>query len=415
MERETNTMKKWTALLLALVMVFTMALAIAEEESADIAFTVNGESVSAALVMQYAEYQQANGYTETVDYEQAIIGLTENMIVNQKIKEMGLDQFTEDEKNAFLLDAQAQWDAAIDEYVSYYLAEDTEEARAQAKQDAEAFYGAYGYSVEVLYDDMLLNESFSRLIEYMTSTGDVTVTDEEVVQAFMEYARMDEEYFKGQVPTYEYYTQYSGYQALYVPEGYRGITHILLQVDEELLTQYQTLSAQLEEEGATVTQEDVDAALQAVLASRQEDIDAIYSRLENGESFEALIAEFGTDPGMQDAQYLAEGYQVHKESIVYDPVFTAAAFSEKMLKPGDVSDPVVGSYGIHILCYLRDIPAGVVELTDDMKAQLYESMVMDKQNAVVMAQMEAWVAESVVVRNEDVIASLAVSETTEAE
>lgn len=415
MERETNTMKKWTALLLALVMVFTMGMAIAEEESADIAFTVNGESVSAALVMQYAEYQQANGYTETVDYEQAITGLTENMIVNQKIREMGLDQFTEDEKNAFLLDAQAQWDAAIDEYVSYYLTEDTEEARAQAKLDAEAFYGAYGYSVEVLYDDMLLNESFNRLIEYMTSTGDVTVTDDEVVQAFMEYAQMDEEYFKGQVPTYEYYTQYSGYQALYVPEGYRGITHILLQVDEELLTQYQTLSAQLEEEGATVTQADVDAALQAVLASRQEDIDAIYSRLENGESFETLIAEFGTDPGMQDAQYLAEGYQVHKESIVYDPVFTAAAFSEKMLKPGDVSDPVVGSYGIHILCYLRDIPAGVVELTDDMKAQLYESMVSDKQNAVVMAQMEKWVAESVVVRNEDVIASLAASETTEAE
>ena len=81
-------MKKWTALLLALVMIFTMGAAIAEDESADIAFTVNGEGVSAALVMQYAEYQYANGYTETVDYEQAIIGLTENMIVNQKMATM---------------------------------------------------------------------------------------------------------------------------------------------------------------------------------------------------------------------------------------------------------------------------------------------------------------------------------------
>lgn len=388
---------------------------VVDDPELEIALTVNGDDISAALVMQYAEYQEANGYTETVDYEQAINALIEIVLVNQKIKELGLDQYTEDEKAAFMLDAQLQWDTAISEYVSYYLTEDTEEARAQAKADAEAYYGAHGYSVEVLYDQMLNNESFNRLLEHMMATGDVTVTDEEVRQAFMEYAQMDEMYFKGQIPTYEYYTQYSGYQALYVPEGYRGVTHILLQVEEELLTNYQNLAAQLEEEGTTVTQADVDAALQAVLASRQEDMDSIYARLENGESFETLIAEFGTDPGMQDARYLAEGYPVHKESIVYDPVFTAAAFSEKMVQVGDVSDPVVGSYGIHILYYLRDLPAGVVEMTEDIRAQIYDSLLMDKQNTVVNAQMQKWVEESTVVRNEEVIASLSVSESLEME
>ena len=86
------------ALLLVLVMVFTMGMAIAEDETGDIAVIVNGESVSAALVMQYAEYQLANGYTETLDYETAITDLTENVIINQKIRELGLDQFTDAEK-----------------------------------------------------------------------------------------------------------------------------------------------------------------------------------------------------------------------------------------------------------------------------------------------------------------------------
>lgn len=35
--------------------------------------------------------------------------------------------------------------------------------------------------------------------------------------------------------TYEFYKNYYGYQFHYVPEGYRGIIHILLKVDEELI------------------------------------------------------------------------------------------------------------------------------------------------------------------------------------
>ena len=35
-------------------------------------------------------------------------------------------------------------------------------------------------------------------------------------------------------------------------------------------------------------------------------------------------------------------------------------------KVGDVSNPIVGQYGVHILQYLRDVPGGAVELTDEM-------------------------------------------------
>ena len=62
------------------------------------------------------------------------------------------------------------------------------------------------------------------------------------------------------------------------------------------------------------------------------DIDAIYTALEQGESFQNLIAAYGTDPGMKDEATLAAGYKVHKDSMMYDSAFTEGAFQEKMQK-----------------------------------------------------------------------------------
>lgn len=406
-------MKKWLSLLLALVMVMTMSAAFADEETADVALTVNGDPISAALVMQYAEYQVQQGNTETLDYEQAISDLIVNQLANQKIKELGFDQYTDAEKEAFMLDAQAEWQQLIDQYVAYYLTEDTEEARAQAAKDAEAFYTAYGYSVEMLYNNMMISENFERLQAYMISTQDTTVTDEEVIAAFQMYAEQDKNVFENNVFMYEAYQQYYGYESWYIPEGYRGVTHILLEVDEALLNEYATLLAQKEEEGSAVTQEQVDAACQAVIASRQADIDTIYARLENGESFETLIAEFGTDPGMTNPDYLRDGYAVHPETVTMVSAFVEGAFAENMQNVGDVSDPVVSEFGIHIVYYLRDIPGGIVEMTEEIKASCYDMLKTQKENEVINGLLEAWKGESTIVRNEEVIASLGVTEEAE--
>ena len=42
---------------------------------------------------------------------------------------------------------------------------------------------------------------------------------------------------------------------------------------------------------------------------------------------------------MLNTDNLRDGYPVHKESIVYDPAFTSAAFSDRMNRVGDVSNP----------------------------------------------------------------------------
>lgn len=105
------------------------------------------------------------------------------------------------------------------------------------------------------------------------------------------------------------------------------MTQILLQVDSELMSNYQGLQASLEEaqdeaekanEGdasatadaqatadasaeptaTPVTQADVDAAYAAILASVQPTVDEIKAKLATGTPFADLIAEYNTDPGM---------------------------------------------------------------------------------------------------------------------
>ncbi|MBE5786094.1 MAG: hypothetical protein E7324_00975 [Clostridiales bacterium] len=87
-----------------------------------------------------------------------------------------------------------------------------------------------------------------------------------------------------------------------------------------------------------------------------------------------------------------------------------------MLKPGDVSDPVVGSYGIHILYYLRDIPGGYVELDENIYSQIESYLVSEKTNAAISEAMAAWKADaSIVYHQENIDAVLGAASSPEAE
>jgi len=409
-------MKKLSRLL-ALVLALCLALpvfALAEvTEGAEAAvedpvlFTFDEKEVTLSQVENILFNLMSNGYLSDYDYETAIEYLIQNMLAEKQIEKLGLKQFTEEEMDAFRAEAQATWDSAVESNLSYFLSEDTEEGRQQARETLEQYYYSMGINLDVLVEDMVMQAAFEKLYDVILEGKDIAVSEEEVRAAFADYVAQDQQMFEGNVSMYEMYSSYYGYVSMYMPEGFRGVTHILLDVDEELMNAYTAAQAALEEEseeGATVTQADVDAALAAILESRKDDIDAIYNWLENGETFENLIGIYGTDPGMENEVYLKEGYAVHKDSITYDPVFTAAAFSEKMQKPGDISDPVVSSFGIHILYYLRDIPSGAVELTDDIYAEIENYLVSTKTNTAYSEAMAAWRAEAQIVYNDEAIA-----------
>ena len=57
-----------------------------------------------------------------------------------------------------------------------------------------------------------------------------------------------------------------------------------------------------------------------------------------------------------------------------------------------ISDPVISSFGIHILYYLRDVPAGPMEITEEERAQLQSDIEEENLNLAFSEYFDAWVA-----------------------
>ena len=413
--------------------------------------TVNGESIMSdnsamsQLVNYYVEYYAAQGYDTddesflTVVKDLGLRWAIEDALYRQKAAELGVADMTEEQKAELEAAAKEIWEEIVSYFVSLQgLADDaSEEDKAAARADALAtIESMYGYTESSYiegyvesYQEVQMRENVEKAI-----LGEITLSDEEESEYFNELVEEDRQQYEGQIFMYEYMTSYAGQTSFYVPEGYRGVTHILLNVDQELMDNYTNLSAKLEEqeEAATsdeaveqtegeaaaaetaapaegeagpeateepVTEEMVAAARQAILDSVQPTVDEIMAKYNAGTPFADLIAEYGNDPGMQEEPYKSKGYAVHAESILYDPAFTAGAMS--LEKVGDVSEPILGSYGIHLIHYTRDIPAGAVELTDEEREDLRAQALSEKENDQVEALTSAWLEAADIQYTED--------------
>lgn len=415
-------LKKILALLTAVLLLCGAALAESSVAEDAVVATINGQEITVAELENNAQLLYNAGYVETYpDYDAALESMIREAVVKDHLQKAGYLDYSEEELAAFTNDAQAQWDQLVSTYVERYLTEDTEEARATLKTQAEQYFATMGGSVEVLTDDLMYNAAMEKLQEDLT--GGYVPTEEEIQQVFDLYGAQYQAQYENNVGMYEFYTQYYGYESWYVPEGYRAVIHILLNVDADVLKAYTDAQAALDEAESAEDPDEAaiaeakaaaEAAKAAVIASRQDVIDDIYARLEKGESFQSLIAEYGNDPGMQDEVTLAEGYHVHPESILWDPAFTEGAFQEGMRQPGDVSQPVVGTYGIHILYYLKDVPGGLL-MTDSIHDEIYEYLLSSKASNAFNAGYAEWQQELEIVRNDAVLEQLKAEAEAEAE
>ena len=327
-------------------------------------------------------------------------------LLRQEAARLGLDQITEEDEASLATQNSELWEEAISTYIQNNLnlsEEATDAEKEAARASAINFYESQGYTMDSTLADARQALVYERTIAELCK--DVEVTDEMIQAEFDTAVEADKDQYDGNIGMYEYMTQYYGQPSYYQPSGYRGVTHILLKVDDALLQNYLDLSAKLEEQAERVetgtdaeataapeateepvTQEQVDAAEAAVIASVQPTVDEIMAKFQAGTEFLTLVDEYGTDPGMQSDPYRTEGYPVHQDSIIWDPAFIKGAFSVDHV--GEVSKPVVGNNGVHLVYYLRDVPAGPVELTDEIKAELREQLVEAAENEAVGEAVE---------------------------
>ena len=178
--------------------------------------------------------------------------------------------------------------------------------------------------------------------------------------------------------------------------------------DEETKASYDEQVAALEETLATAqtTLDESSAKLETVTAEAYDEILAtaedVLARAQAGEDFDSLIETYGQDTGMNNEPNKSRGYLVCDGLSIYEQSFQDAAMA--LEKVGDVSAELVKtSYGYHILQYATDIAAGEVEYTDEIKSNIYDTLLSDAKDAAYEAAVTQWVSEAKVTTNSKVM------------
>lgn len=377
------------ACLLALALLMGMT-AFAAEGDDPVLFTFNGTEVyQSEVIRRAAAYGQAQLISSDTAYDEAI----EYMIVNQLVPEaraaeLGLDQFTDAELAEINAEAAEYYEQQLDAYVEGMGANLSDSEKEGFREELRAYWNEMGTTVESAQETHRFNKVKARLLETM----DVEISDEEIAQVYEEQVQKDEDFFKDNILAYEYFTEYLNSDVWYVPEGYRGVLQILLYADEALCDAY---------EDAVSAGEGVEEAAQAIIASKQSAIDAIYARLDAGEDFVSVMLDYTQDPGMDDDR-IASGYPVHVKSTVWGKEFATGAFSEEMQQVGDVSQPIASKYGVHILYYLRDIPGGRIAMDERIRESITTYLTNQKRVDI----LASWADDYELTYNQDAIDAL---------
>lgn len=346
-------MMKSIARLLSVMLVLALLLPAACAETADdpVIALVNGEALHAS---KYAVYE--NSYMQTfltygadmtdaavVAYVQdlALTTAIEDMLVEQDMRAQGSYAFDEETERWLIEEGNAAYEAALED-VRAMMRESLQLTDEEEITKAALAYAQELDVTEETYADFFRTQ-YATMNYYDWLSRDLPVTDEEIDAAYESNVAASKAQYENDIAAFETALS-TGKEIWYTPEGYRSVLQILL-------------PAQGEND-------------QEKLESVKATTDTIYARLEAGETFESLIAEYGTDQAFENEAFYSTGYQVHAQSVVWETAFISGAFSEEMQAPGDVSQPFASTLGVHILYYLGDVPAGPVHMTQEIRDAL---------------------------------------------
>lgn len=390
------TMKKFAKLLAVCLAVMALAgcsLVTVNPEKITVA-TVGGETITKAQFdEEFNAFLSLYGYTQDSEEiadqlaelkESFIDQMVENLVIDQKVRELGFDQVTDEEKAAAEQEVDDWYQAQIEALVAEYEKDESvADPEAKAKEDIENYLSYYGTSL----DDMKAQEidaiPSGKLYDYVTK--DIVVTEEEAKLTYAENVASDKEKYDGDLATFVSAFD-NGYVIYYVPEGTFYVKHILIGLTDEQKQELKDLRADDDEAVAATA----DAKRDEFLATIQEEADAALAAVEAGGDFDALIAEYGDDPGMT-YDYYADGYLTYVGNPSFVEEFTAAC--DALTEDGMTTGLVASDFGYHIIRRVATKAAGEVPF-EDVKADLMDGMLSAAQSDAYDAQLDQWISEA---------------------
>lgn len=362
-------------------------------------------------LMAYQSYTPTAAEKEELK-QQTIDHLIDLALIENKLIEAGKNDLTDAEETLLRSYAGNVYESLWQGFQQRVKNEGYDASEEQITQ----WLSEQGYTLEIVYQEALVNVRYSRIYELYCK--DVTVTDEDIETYLQEtFVGPDREAYEFDIPRYEQEILNTGNESFFTPAGYRIIRQILLPYPQEVVDAVNALQPEVEE-GAALLESLYSAIADAVLADGdvngakeayqqqaetyadllnqvveleqsalpmlKETTDEIAARYAAGESFATLIAEYGKEAGDDAGAEML----FHPDSEAWAEAFRQKVSALKM--PGDITEPFVTNLGIHIVQYQEDVPSGVHELTDEEMEALQESTLQNKQQQALQPLLEEW-------------------------
>lgn len=388
-------MKKLIRLLavaLAVMMLAGCSLVTVNEEKIVVA-TVGDETITKAdfnegfnaLLSQYGYTQDSEEIADQLKTlkENYIAQMVEDKVLEKKIKELGLDQVTDEEKAAAEQEIQDWYDEQYAALVENFKTDDTvEDPEAKAAETIENYLSQYGLTLDQMKENSVASISSDKLYDYVTK--DVTVTEEEAKIEFANKVAAAKEKYDADLSAYVSDFE-NGATIYYTPKGCFYIKHILISLTDEQKQDIKNLRADDDETVAATA----DEKREEYLLTIREKAESVLKLVDEGGDFEALMEEYGEDPGMKNEAY-KNGYLTYAGDTGFVTEFADACAA--LTEDGMTSGLVASDFGYHIIRRVSTVPSGEATF-EDVKDSLMESMLTDKKSTTYDQQVEAWVKE----------------------
>lgn len=391
-----KSIKKIASVLLVAVLLASLAacsmVSIDPEKDANQVVAVVGDTE----ILKKDFNAQLQDYISAYGYDASYLTDPANAEQVDSLKQYVLDVMVADEAtyqyavaNGFdLTDEEKQeqrdnLDATVESFRQTIRTQVEEEAAADPSIDVEAEIAKREEEQLSRYDDAYYEETVRYYViqNFNDSVKETVNVSEEDAKEYYDLQVQNQTLMLDNLATYEMAVSMGNEMYVY-PEGTKAVKHILISIPDDKQTEIATYRANGDDEKA-------DEVLAEELAKIQPAADEVLAKVDAGEDFDSLIADYGEDPGMVQAPASTKGYYVYPEDSNYVQPFVDASIALENV--GDTSGLVASDYGYHII-KLIDIPDPVVPF-DEIKESLISTMKSEQENAAIEERKQEIIEE----------------------
>ncbi len=340
--------------------------------------------------------EQFEAYTSAYGYDESYLSDPTNKDTVTDIKKYVLDSMVQDEaayqyaiaNGMDLTDEEKQEQKdnlaqTVESYKETIRSQVEEEAKDDPSIDVEAEVAKREEEQLSAYDDKYVQDTIRYYVlqNFSDSIKETVNVTEQDAKDYYDLQVENQKIMLDNLSTYQMAVGLGN--TMYVnPEGTVAVKNILIAIPDDKQAEISTYRSNGDDESA-------DKILNEELAKIQSKADEVLAKVKAGDDFDALIDEYGEDPGMTQEPGKTKGYYVYPGDTSYVQSFVDASVALKNV--GDTSGLVASDYGYHII-KLINIPPQVTPF-EEVKDDLISTLQSDQENSAIFTKKQDLVEE----------------------